>query len=195
MSKLVLTTLGIILLIQSTLCIALCQTTKVEKVESCFIPANNVNGDFMDVNFSTDCRDSPRSAPNCTQVTYVAENSMGKGWVEINWLFPRENWGSMPGKINLFNDASKLTFWAKGEVGGEKAEFKVGGISGEYYDSLRPAKSTGLITLTPEWMQYSIDLRSRDLSHVIGGFCWVAEAVRNPAGSTIYVDDIQYEWD
>jgi hypothetical protein len=32
----------------------------------------------------------------------------------------------------------------------------------------------------------------KDLSHVIGGFCWVTDKTSNPDGATIYVDDIRY---
>ncbi|HKY39641.1 MAG TPA: hypothetical protein VJN18_27070 [Polyangiaceae bacterium] len=54
--------------------------------------------------------------------------------------------------------------------------------------------STGFITLEPEWRRYSIDLRDRDLSYVIGGFGWVTSAKENQSRDVaFYVDDIIYE--
>jgi hypothetical protein len=59
-------------------------------------------------------------------------------------------------------------------------EFKVGGIDNankKYRDSL--AVTTGRLTLTNNWTQYTIDLSNTNLSSVIGGFCWVASADYN----------------
>ena len=86
----------------------------------------------------------------------------------------------------------KLTFWARGEKGGERIEeFKMGGISGPYPDSA--TASIGPLILTPEWKQYAIDLVGKDLSHVIGGFAWSANLDNNPNGCTFYLDEIRYE--
>ena len=73
------------------------------------------------------------------------------------------------------------------------AEFKVGGLQGNYHDSLQPALSTGPVKLTTNWVQYSLALSNRDLSHVIGGLVWVTNADLNPQGATIYIADIKYE--
>ena len=74
-------------------------------------------------------------------------------------------------------------------------EFKMGGMSsGDYPDS--DSASTPPIQLTKEWKKYEIDLRGRDLSHVIGGFCWATNIdINNPDGIVFYLDDIQYEKD
>jgi hypothetical protein len=72
------------------------------------------------------------------------------------------------------------------------AEFKVGGISGTYKDSVHPAVSSGVIVLSDTWEKYNIDLTGKDLSHVIGGFCWVTNRNQNPNGCTIYLDDAIY---
>jgi len=116
---------------------------------------------------------------------------MGNRWAGIYWLYPENNWGNLPDGVDLTGH-SRLTFWARGQKGGEWAEFKVGGVTGQYPDSLS-ARSTDEIQLSSEWQQYSIDLSGADLSHVIGGFCWVTNADLNPTGCTIYLDDIFYE--
>ena len=49
------------------------------------------------------------------------------------------------------------------------------------------------MVLTQEWKQYTIDLRGKDLSYMIGGFCWATNADVNPEGATFYLDEIKYE--
>jgi len=74
------------------------------------------------------------------------------------------------------------------------AEFRVGGIAGQYPDSIEIPISTSVVVLSNNWTQYTIDLAGQDLSHIIGGFCWVTNENQNPIGSTIYLDDMQYNW-
>ena len=90
--------------------------------------------------------------------------------------------------------ATKITFWAKGEKGGEQIEFFAGGITGDNPDSLEKtyAGTTTVTTLSNSWKKYTIDLASKDLSHVIGGFGWATNSDNNPNGATFYLDDIQY---
>lgn len=128
---------------------------------------------------------------NSIRITYTGAGS--QGWAGIYWQHPANNWGTVPdGGFNL-TSATKLTFWARGAVGGEKAEFRVGGISGPYGDTIQPAISTGVVTLTPTWQRYTIPLNGWNLSRVVGGFCWVATKANNPSGATIDLDDIRYE--
>jgi hypothetical protein len=92
--------------------------------------------------------------------------------------------------------ANKLTFWARGANGDEKIRFFVGGIGTDqdpYPDSLRPAVTTGFITLDSAWRQYTIDLRGKDLAHLVGGVGWVTDRADSPGGATFYLDDIQFE--
>jgi hypothetical protein len=126
--------------------------------------------------------------PNVIQIIYTPGGS--QGWAGIYWWDPPDSdWGKVDGGFDL-SCATKLAFWAKGENGGEKAEFKVGGLKGDYQDSLQPAETTGPIVLTENWIEYSIDLAGKDLSHIIGGFVWVTNDTN---GGTIYLDDIIFE--
>ncbi|MFC1982698.1 hypothetical protein ACFLV5_02810 [Chloroflexota bacterium] len=61
-----------------------------------------------------------------------------------------------------------------------------------FYDSL-PSVAIGPLRLEVEWRQYTIDLSQKDLTKVMGGFVWVTNKTQNPRGSTIYLDDIQFE--
>jgi len=85
-----------------------------------------------------------------------------------------------------------LTFWAKGEKGGERLqEVKVGGVGGDYPDS--DMAIIGPIILSPEWRKYSIDLRGKDLSYISGGFSWSTNSDVNKESCVFYLDNIQYE--
>ena len=184
--------LAIALVFSSTYC-AESQPTKVENVSDRFIPSGHM-GDIGDISLNEHSANNPYSGPECIEILYSADVSSGAGWAGIYWQYPRNNWGDYPGWKDVFTGAKRLTFWARGVNGEEAAEFKMGGISGTNSDSVRPAKTTGVLTLSKDWKQYSIDLTGEDLSHVIGGFCWVTNKMGNPSGCTIYLDDIRYEW-
>jgi hypothetical protein len=47
--------------------------------------------------------------------------------------------------------------------------------------------------LNKEWTQYTIDLKGKDMSYVIGGFVWAGNLDNNPEGATFYLDEIKYE--
>ena len=148
-------------------------------------------GDYGDLKLSQASTEKPRSGETCIKITYSAKMSQGAGWAGIYWQQPANNWGSKKGGYNL-TGATKLTFWVRGEQGGEKiAEFKMGGITGEFPDS--DSASIGPVVLTKEWQKYTIDLKGKDLSHIIGGFCWAASKDDNPNGFVMFLDDIIYE--
>jgi hypothetical protein len=148
-------------------------------------------GDYGDLKLNLASTEMPRSGNTCIKITYSAKMTQGAGWSGIYWQQPANNWGEKKGGYDL-SGATKLTFWARGAAGGEKiAEFKIGGITGEFPDS--DSKSVGPIELTKEWQKYIIDLKDKDLTHIIGGFCWAASKDDNPNGFVLYLDDIIYE--
>jgi len=143
-------------------------------------------GDTNGIRFDDGCTDKPYAGKTCIKITYTPGS---KGWAGIYWQDPENNWGDKTGGFNL-SKAQKLTFWARGDKGGEISEFKMGGIEGKCRDSVYPVVSTGEKTLNAEWKPYNIPLAGLDLSHVIGGFCWVSN---DPSGCTVYLDEIRYE--
>jgi hypothetical protein len=116
---------------------------------------------------------------------------------------PRCNWGDYKEAGFNLTGATKVTVWVRGEEGGEKIEFFAGGIGRgpftgnpikPYPDSFPRMPAVGqVITLTTEWQKYTIDLTGQDLSYVVGGFGWVANARNNPNGATFYLDNIYYD--
>ncbi|HUJ09332.1 MAG TPA: hypothetical protein VL171_04840 [Verrucomicrobiae bacterium] len=110
-------------------------------------------------------------------------------WGGIIWQDPPNDWGDKPGGYNL-SGATKLTFWARGETGGEKVKFVFGVIKREkpHFDT---ASGELDVVLTRDWTQYSIDLAGKDLSRIKTGFGWTVSGQGKPI--TFYVDDVKYE--
>ncbi len=152
-------------------------------------------GDSECIDLDKACEINPYAGKTCIRISFKAARFLSWGWASIYWQYPLNNWGKYPGYE--LSGANKLSFWARGEKGNEKAEFKTGGIRSwvptEFRrDSFGPV-STGVMKLTPEWKKYIIDLKGKDMSSVIGGFCWTTNRWWNPKGCTIYLDDIQFE--
>lgn len=155
-----------------------------------YIPSGYM-GDYTDVTMEQSSFEEPHSGTTCIKVVYTNEVSQGARWAGVYWQNPANNWGDRQGGYDL-TGASSLTFWARGEKGGERIEeFKMGGITGLYPDS--DIAGIGPVLLTNEWKQYTIDLRGKDLSYISGGFCWSTNLDVNPDGVTFYLDDIRYE--
>ena len=116
-----------------------------------------------------------------------------------------ENWGTVPNAGLDLSPYSKLTFWARGDEGGEQVQFFCLGIGRDSqtdatqaaypYPDSSPKQSTKYLKLNKEWTQYTIDLKGCDLSYVLGGFGWATSAAKNSGRSSIAfcLDDIVYE--
>ncbi len=155
-----------------------------------FIPSGYM-GDYGDIRYDGSCKEDPYLGTTCIKFTYSGKASQGAYWVGVYWQNPANNWGSVDAGFDL-SKATKLTFWARGAKGGERIEeIKIGGIMGEYSDS--DTAVIGPVILTKEWTQYTIDLKGKDMSYIIGGFCWSANLDNNPEGAVFYLDEIKYE--
>ncbi len=132
------------------------------------------------------------SGKSCIKMVFdVACSKQGQKWAGIYWQNPPNNWGNRKGGFDL-TGATKLTFWAKGEKGGERIEeFKMGGVSGDYPDT--DSAMIGPVILSNEWREYTIDLRGKDLSYISGGFSWATNTDVNPESCTFYLDNLKYE--
>jgi len=148
-------------------------------------------GDYGDIKLDVGSSDDPYFGSTCVKINYENKASQGARWAGMYWQNPPNNWGSLDGGFDL-SKATKVTFWARGQKGGERIEeFKIGGIMGEYSDS--DSAGIGPVVLTKEWKQYTIDLSGKDLSYIIGGFCWSSNLEVNPEGAVFYLDEIRYE--
>ncbi len=148
-------------------------------------------GSYGDIRIDIASKQDPYLGDTCIRIIYSIKSAQGARWAGIYWQYPPNNWGNVDAGYDL-SLATRLTFWARGEKGGERIEeFKAGGIMGEYSDS--DSASIGPVVLNKEWTQYAIDLKGKDMSYIIGGFCWVTNADVNPEGATFYLDEIKYE--
>ncbi len=121
---------------------------------------------------------------------------------------PSPNFGTESNAGVDLTGATALTFWARGQQGGEVVDFFMGGVgwNGNNVndpcvpgfvgpcpapDSTPAVKIT--VTLSTQWTQYSINLTNKDLHYVLGGFAWGVNGALNPNGAIFFLDDIQYE--
>lgn len=116
---------------------------------------------------------------------YSAAGSQDEGWAGVAWQYPENNFGSFKGR-NL-TGIRKVSFWARGENGGEIILVKIGGLNDSLYVASDP------MTLGTDWKRYVIDISGKDLSNVTSGFCWYAFKKDNPEGCVFYLDHIRYE--
>jgi len=136
----------------------------------------------------------------------VAANNYG-GFVFLNGTLdlcetrPSLNFGTVENAGVDLTGAIALTFFARGETGGERVQFFMGGVG---HRDFAPFPDSALETkidviLTDEWQQFTIPLAGRsDLGGVLGGFGWVASAGENlsfPDQIVFFVDEIQYVLD
>jgi hypothetical protein len=127
------------------------------------------------------------------------------GYMFINGILksgatvPELDFGTTDAGLDL-TGAEKLTFWARGEEGGERVEFFMSGLGRNGFNAAPYADtsgqlSTGYVTLTDEWEQFEIPLSGAGLSRVGCGFGWVTNDSNNGAQSVkFYLDDIRYEF-
>ncbi|MFH1441864.1 MAG: hypothetical protein ABIH18_07500 [Candidatus Omnitrophota bacterium] len=155
-----------------------------------FIPSGWM-GDYGDMKLNTRSKEDPYLGDTCIKIVYSGKATQGARWAGMYWQHPANNWGNIDSSYDL-SKSTKLAFWARGEKGGERIEeFKIGGIMGEFSDS--DTAGIGPVILNKEWTQYSIDLKGKDLSFIIGGFCWATNIDVNPEGAAFYLDEIKYE--
>jgi hypothetical protein len=154
------------------------------QAEMPYIPSGWL-GNRDGIGYASDCGANPHSGKTCIKLEYRAPGD----WGGIVWQNPENDWGDKPGGYNL-TGAKRLTFWARGEEGGERVDFSYGGIHNDkpFHDS-----SDGRlgVELTKDWKEYAIDLAGKDVSCIKTGFGWSLRGAGKPV--TFYLDDIQYE--
>jgi hypothetical protein len=143
-------------------------------------------GDANALALDDHCPDDPHAGQYSMKCSLKAD----KGFGGIVWQDPANDWGDLKGGHDL-SGATKLTFWARGQEGGETVSFKMGilGKDKKFPDSDHAELPD--VVLTADWKQYTIDLADKDLSCIKTGFVWVLASPGKPV--TFYLDDIQYE--
>lgn len=156
-----------------------------QDVDMPYVPSGWM-GNTDGLEYDDACQDDPHGGTACIRVTY---NDPAK-WAGIVWQSPADDWGDEPGGFNL-TGAKKLTFWARGDKGGEVVEFKMGIIAKNrtFHDS--GTATSGKVKLTKDWKQYEVDLAGKDLKCIKTGFVFSVTGKKEPI--RFYLDDIRYE--
>lgn len=143
-------------------------------------------GDHDAVAMDVRCSVNPHEGKTCLK----AEFRKDKGWGGVVWQSPAQDWGDRHGGYNL-SGATTLSFWARGETGGEKVKFGFGliGRDKKFYDTAKGELSK--VVLTAGWKRYTIALKGKDLTRIKSGFYWVVAGAGKPV--TFYLDDIRYD--
>jgi hypothetical protein len=152
------------------------------------------------IHLSTGRAGGCHTGADCIQVRYTA----GATWAGVFWWPSTCGSNVTPETLRKANDCScainvlnagnlrtvnRLTFWARGETGGEVVEIKVG--DGALCPL--PGHSTGPLTLTADWKRYELDLAGLDMRRAVALFGWFATDLHDPKGATFFLDDVQFE--
>ena len=149
------------------------------------------------------CTIDPHSGNTCIRCSQEIYTGKWTGWMFLNGYqkkhsSPGLNRGDEPGQGMDLSGAKELRFFARGENGGETAEFYTAGFTnGEYHDTAAK-QSLGRITLTDEWQEYVLPLDGVDMSYICNGFAYVTNDSMNgyPNGDVVfYIDDIRFTGD
>lgn len=164
------------------------------------------NSEFV-FDMNENWQDDPYSGDSAIECRVKTVGDSWGGWLFLNGYLPKGetvpllSFGEVPGVGLDLTGATTLTFMAKGAQGGEIVEFFTAGLGydGETNDPLKlypdssPKISLGFITLTDQWIQYTIELEDANLSSIGSGFGFVLSG--NYSGdteSTFYLDDIRF---
>ncbi|HEY8241649.1 MAG TPA: hypothetical protein VIH35_09390 [Kiritimatiellia bacterium] len=148
-------------------------------------------GDYRDLRIDMDHRTNVFAGTSCISFTYTATGSRYTEMGGMVWQNPANNSGDFDGGINL-SAAKKLTFWARGEKGGEYIDlFTVGGSLGAYPDTDKAVLKDTLLNV--EWTRYEVDLTGCDMSYISSYFGWMASRFHNRDGFMFYVDEVRFE--
>ena len=155
-----------------------------------------------------DCTRSPYSGLTCIQCNFKSSKNSWGGWFFMNGALqaddsvPSLNWGDvLKGGYDL-RGATRLTFWARGEKGGEKVMFQCFGLGRQPFTGKAqkphpdssPKLTTGYLTLSKDWKQYSLNLQGLELQNVLLGFSWQTKSTINRHQDiTFYLDEISYD--
>lgn len=172
---------------------------------------NGFQGDTNKVTMNCYWNTDPHSGLDCLKVTVQPLSGSFGGYYFLNGTLsgtetsPSLNWGSGTNAgINL-TGATKLTFWAKGQNGGENIQFFALGSGRSPSGGTNNDPNTGLpypypdsnpkigtnITLTSSWQQYTIWLTNANLNYVLGAFGFAA--LQQPSEQVFYLDDIAFD--
>ena len=131
------------------------------------------------------CKTKPHTGETCMKISY----NSGGNWAGLMWQHPENDWdNNSPGGFDL-TGAKQLSFWARGDEGGEKVKISLGGpLEGKYPNTA--SADLGEIVLTKKWKEYTVSLNGKDLRRIKNPFTFAVAG--NGFPFHFYLDDISY---
>jgi hypothetical protein len=150
-----------------------------------YIPAGWM-GDAKAIKLNPAWTAQPHGGKTCLRCDFESD----KGWGGVVWQNPAGDWGDRGGGYDL-SGAKKLSFWARGEQGGELVSFEFGTLekTKKFFDTGKGKLEK--IALTKDWQRYEIDVSAQDLTRIKTGFVWTLASPGHAV--TFYLDDIRWE--
>jgi len=122
----------------------------------------------------------------CWTITYTP--LLPSDWAGVDWQFPANNWGDSDGLV-IPDGATKVTFSAWGDAGGEKVSFNVGygAASKDGFGATLPDK---ILTTTAQTFSIDITGVKYTCTSVRMGFGWIAAG-----GTTVTFHIANMRWE
>jgi Glycosyl hydrolases family 2, TIM barrel domain len=143
-------------------------------------------GDIKAIQLDPAWTDRPQSGKTCLRCKFNAN----KGWGGVAWQNPPNDWGDRAGGYDLTR-AKKLTFFARGEQGGEIVSFEFGVIRHNKKFADTGEGRLEKVVLGKEWQRYEIPITNQDLTRIKTGFVWTVASRGQPV--VFYLDNILWE--
>lgn len=132
-------------------------------------------------------REDPKNGDICAMVSY---DSSAEEWAGL-FIQATGDWRRGPGIGLDLTGAETLSFWSRGNRGGEVVTFGYG-YEPDRSGTADTAHGSQSVSLENDWRQFTMNLKGKDLSHISGLFSLRLNKEDNPEGATIYIDDIRY---
>ncbi len=142
-------------------------------------------GDHTSLTMTAHDTQQPHSGAACVKFAYARL----EGWCGVAWQDPANDWGKLPGGYEI-SGARVLSFWVRGERGGERVKFGFGLIASDAKHS-DTAKGERSVRLTREWTRVEMPVRGKDLRRIKTGFYWILAGQGAPV--TFWLDDVRWE--
>jgi Glycosyl hydrolases family 2, TIM barrel domain len=143
-------------------------------------------GDTKAIQLDPAWADRPQSGKTCLRCKFNAN----KGWGGVAWQNPPNDWGDRAGGYDLTR-AKKLSFFARGEQGGEIVSFEFGIIPRNKRFADTGKGRLEKVVLGKEWQRYEIPIANQDLTRIKTGFVWTVAGRGQPV--VFYLDNILWE--
>ncbi|MEM1097863.1 MAG: glycoside hydrolase family 2 TIM barrel-domain containing protein [Planctomycetota bacterium] len=144
-------------------------------------------GDTDAIRMNERSREQPHQGATALEVTFVP-TAGGPGWGGVAWQHPAEDWGDLADGHDL-TGAKTLSFWARGDRGGERVMFGYGllGSDKTHADTGRAEQE---FVLTSDWQRYTLPVADQNLARIKTGFYWT---LASALPVRFFLDDITYE--